>query len=411
MYNFEALNDDERAQMLKDININSVDELFCDIKERARIKEFNMPAALSELQAQKKLKQLSKQNNTDYISFLGGGAYQRFIPSALADTASRWEFLSAYTPYQSEISQGSLQIMYEFQTMMCALTNQDVSNASVYDGASACAEAILMACRITKKHKAFVSKNLNPNYIEVIKTYMYGADVELIIDNDCADIDLACKLYQTPDYFGEITQMPDKNADELIIACTDVMSLALIEPPLSDISVGDFQSLGLGLNFGGAYGGFICCRDKYKRQLPGRIAGKTLDKEGTDAYVLTLQTREQHIRREKATSNICSNQALMALSAVLYLSLLGQKGLREAAFMSYKNAHNLADGISKHGYKVLGQNFFNEFVFEVPNSDDFLARMKKHGILAGIKLDETKILTAATELNDQDEINEFLNCL
>ncbi len=412
MYNFEALSDLERIQMCADCGIKNVDELFDVVPKAARMEDFALFEAKSELEALKKVKKISKKNNVDAACFLGGGAYKKFIPSALADTSSRFEFLSAYTPYQAEISQGSLQIMYEFQTMICNLCAQDVSNASVYDGASACAEAILMACRLKRKHKAFVNKNINPNYLEVIKTYLFAADIELIVSDECKDTDLACKLYQSPDYFGEIVEMPQKNADELIIACTDISSLALFEPPKCDITVGDFGSLGLALNFGGAYGGFICCRDEYKRQLPGRIAGKTVDREGRDAYVLTLQAREQHIRREKATSNICSNQALCALCAALYLSLLGENGFREVNLLSYKNAHKLAQGLSKKGYKILNKNFFCEFVYELKdgqNAHDYLKKLKEKGILGGIALDDKRILTAATELNDEDEINLYLS--
>lgn len=412
MYNFEALSDKERSQMCNDIGIKSPDELFDVIPQSARIKDFNFKEPLSELEAQKKLKSIAKKNKTDFACFMGAGAYKKFIPAALFDTASRYEFLSAYTPYQAEISQGSLQIMYEFQTMICSLCAQDVANASVYDGASAAAEAILMACRITKNNKAFVSENINPNYLEVIKTYLFAADVELIVGTDSDDMDLSCKVYQTPDYFGEIVDAPKKNSKELTIAIVDISSLALIEPPKCDITVGDFQTLGLALNFGGPYGGFIACKDAYKRQLAGRIAGKTVDKDGRDAYVLTLQAREQHIRREKATSNICSNQAHCALCAVLYLSLLGQKGFREVNYLSYKNAHLLAQGLEKKGHKILTKNFFNEFVYELNSSQnaiEYLQYLKQNGILGGVALDDKRILTAVTELNDTDEINLYLS--
>ncbi len=412
MYNYEALSSDDRIQMCAKIGIKSSDELFNVIPAGARVTDFKLNEPLSELEVQKKLKKISSENNTAYACFLGAGAYKKFIPSALLDTVSRYEFLSAYTPYQAEISQGSLQIMYEFQTMICNLCAQDVANASVYDGATACAEAILMACRLSKKNKAFVDENINPNYLEVIKTYLYAANIELIISNACNDEDLACKLYQSPNYLGEIMQVPQKNNKEIIIACVDISTLSLLEPPKSDITVGDFQTLGLSLNFGGPYGGFICCHDEYKRQLPGRIVGKTVDKEGNDAYVLTLQAREQHIRREKATSNICSNQAHCALCATLYLSLLGEKGFREVNYLAYKNAHNLAKGLQNKGYKILNENFFNEFVYELKdgqNAQIYLEMLKEKGILGGIALDNKRILTAATELNDEDEIKLYLS--
>ena len=411
MYNNEALTAEDRAKMLEVIGVEFVEDLYASIPREAMMKSLDLPEGTDEIEAQKNLKKISKMNKIDYLCFLGSGAKKRFVPSIIADIASRFEFLSCYTPYQAEISQGSLRVMYEFQSVICSLVNQDVSNASVYDGASACAEAILMASRLTKRRKAFISEDINPNYLEVIKTYLYGANIELIVAKDSNDEDLACKLYQSPNYFGEIVQPPKKTGKELIIASVNPSSLALFEPPKVDITVGDIQTLGLNLNFGGAWGGFIACKDEYKRQLAGRIAGKTLDKDGNTAYVLTLQAREQHIRREKATSNICSNQALCALCANLYLSLMGEKGFREVNLMSYKNAHKLALGLKNKGYKILNNTFFNEFVFELgeENSDDFISRMKKQGILAGIKLDDKKILCAATELNTDDEIEKYLS--
>ncbi len=413
MYNFKAISDEDRDLMLKSIGLNSVEDLFSYIPDEAKVKNYDMPQALSELQAQKKLKALSNKNNVDFACFLGAGAYQKFTPAAVGDVASRFEFLSAYTPYQAEISQGSLQIMYEFQTYMCNITNQDVSNASLYDGATACAEAIFMATRINKKNKTFVDKNINPNYLEVVKTYCSGADIELIVDDlaNCQFDDLDSILYQSPNYYGEIVEMPEKKGKELIIACVDISTLSLLEPPKSDITVGDFQTLGLPLSFGGPYGGFITCRDAYKRQLSGRIVGKTLDKKGDDAYVLTLQAREQHIRREKATSNICSNQALMAVCATLYLSLMGETGFREINHMAYKNAHKLALGLQNKGHKILNKEFFNEFVFELKegNSKDYLDKLHNNGVLGGIALDDKRILACATELNDDSEIDLYLS--
>ena len=407
MYNFEALDEKDRQNMLISIGVESIDEIFDIIPDKAKMKELNLASGCDEIEAQKNLKKLSRLNKTNYLNFLGLGAKKRFIPSLISDVASRFEFLSCYTPYQAEISQGTLEVMYEFQSLMCTLVNQDVSNASVYDGAVACAEAMLMAARLTHKNKAFVSSNINPNYLEVIKTYLWANDIELITGIDCFDNDLCAKLYQTPDKYGEFNKMPDKNNNELIIACVDLVSTALFEPPKSDITVGDVQSLGIGLNFGGAYAGFIACKDKYKRQLPGRICGKTVDIEGKIAYCLTLQAREQHIRRQKATSNICSNQALVAFMANLYLRKLGKTGFIKIAQDSYNNAHLLKENLEKEGFKIKNKDFFDEFNIQI-EADEFLKFMKENNILAGIKLNSKEILVSVSELNDKEELDSYL---
>lgn len=411
MRNFEAHTDDIRNLMLNEINVKSIDDLFAVIPDCAKIKDFNLENGISEHKAQKVLDKLSKQNNTDYICFMGGGAYKRFIPSAVKDTASRFEFLSAYTPYQAEISQGTLQIMYEFQTLICNLTNMDVSNASVYDAASACAEALLMSVRINKTKKVFVSDKINPNYLEVIKTYLWANDIELVIQDIMPDKEFSGALYQYPDYYGELNKLPLKKGKELIIGCCDLMALASIEPPVVDIMVGDIQTLGIPLNFGGPYGGYMACKDIYKRQLVGRIAGKSKDSKGKDAYVLTLQAREQHIRREKATGNICSNQALMALWVTLYASIMGKSGITQASNLSYKNAHILAEKLKDNGFKILSGSFFNEFVLEVEDACLFLDKLRENKILGGIKIDEKRILVCATEYNDIEDIDLYIKAI
>ena len=409
MYNYEALSDNDRAQMLDVIGVKSVEELYGSIPASARVNFLNLSEGADEIAAQKNLEKIAKMNKIDYLCFLGGGAKKRFIPPAIADVISRFEFLSCYTPYQAEISQGSLRVMYEFQSVICSIVNQDVSNASVYDGASACAEAILMASRLTKKRKVFVCEDINLNYLEVIKTYLWANDIELVIGKDTDDMELCAKLYQTPNRYGELKDVFKKNSKELIIACVDLMSCILYEPPKVDITVGDIQSFGVGLNFGGAYAGFISCRDEYKRQLPGRISGKTVDKSGKTAYCLTLQTREQHIRREKATSNICSNQALVAFIANLYARILGEKGLLKIAKMSYNNAHKLAEKLSELGFEVENEDFFDEFTLNVGCSEKFLEFMKENNILAGCKIDEKRILVSVSELNDDVEISEYIS--
>ena len=347
-----------RKQLLDEINLSNIEDLFSHIP--ARLKSLDLPEALNEIDAQKQIKKLAKKNKTDYISFIGGGCYNKFVPAAIQTVAQRFEFLTAYTPYQPEISQGTLQIMYEYQSMICMLTGMEVANASVYDGGSACAEAISMACRISKKRSALVSNNMNPEYKEVIKTYAWGAgiNVEWFDTLPSNTSDYACVLVQNPDYFGEIRQI--SKADTLLIVCTAPDTLSIIKPPIeADIVVGDVQTLGIPMSMGGPHAGFMACKEKYMRQLPGRLAGKTVDANGKTAYTLTLQTREQHIRREKATSNICSNQALIALMATLYLTLLGENGFRQIGINCANKAHKLSSELEKAGIKTLNKNFDN----------------------------------------------------
>ena len=410
MNNFTAHSEEERQEMLKAISCNTVDDLFKHIP--VILDEFKMDKPLSELETQKKIKGMAKKNNTDYVSFLGGGVYNKFIPAAVQQVAQRFEFLTAYTPYQPEISQGTLQIMYEFQTMICRLTGMDVSNASVYDAATACAEALSMAVRLKRKNKVLVSSKLNPEYKEVIKTYMWAANIELEFFEELPqDVsEYSAVLVQNPDFYGELNNLPQ--VDTLLIVCTRLSALSIIKPPVeADIVVGDVQELGVPMNFGGPHAGFLACKDKYVRQLPGRIAGRTVDADGKQAFTLTLQTREQHIRREKATSNICSNQALIALCSTLYLSLVGERGFKQAGTLSCNLAHELSEKLSKIGIKTLNNNFFSEFVVESKNSDEFLAKLKSKNIIGGVKLDNNKVLISVTEMNSEEEIEDYIQAL
>lgn len=418
MLNFLAHTEDTRRELLENISCASIEELFSKIPQEARIKGLNLQDALSEMQAQKAVKSIAKKNNTDVISFLGAGVYNKFSPACIAQVAQRWEFLTAYTPYQPEISQGSLQIMYEFQSMICNLTGMDVANASVYDAATACAEAILMAARITKKSKALVSDTLNPEYKEVIKTYTnaIGIEIDWGVEDKTDFNEYACVLIQNPDFYGNIQDInlseKLKASNTLLVACIDISSLSILCAPSeygADIVVGDVQQLGIPMSFGGPYAGFMACKEKFMRQLPGRIAGRTLDADGNQAFTLTIQTREQHIKREKATSNICSNQALVALCATLYLTLLGEKGFKQAGILSVQNAHKLSKMLAKKGIKTLSKDFYNEFVIEVDNSDKFLADLRKKNILGGLKLDDKRILVATTEMNTDEEINLYIS--
>ena len=412
MNNFTALNEETRKEMLESISKSNIDELFEEIPQKARMQSLDLPNALNEMQAQRVVKGLAKANNSDYIYFVGAGTYNKFIPAAVSQVAQRFEFLTAYTPYQPEIAQGTLQIMYEFQSLICRLTGMPVSNASMYDGASAAAEAVIMAKRVTKKNKVLISDTINPEYIKVIQTYAWANEIELeMFDTMPENVsDYAGVVVQNPNFFGEIKEIK-KSEGALLIVITDVSSLAILTPPAEygeDIVVGDIQTLGIPMSFGGPHAGFMSCTEKLMRQLPGRLAGKTVDADGKTAYTLTIQTREQHIKREKATSNICSNQALIALCATLYLSLLGEKGFKQASYLSSKNAHDLAKKLEQKGYKVLSKDFYNEFLLNVEHADSFLTKLKEQNIIGGYKVDEKTILVCATEMNSPEDIELYV---
>ena len=410
MKNFIAHTDNIRQEMLNSISCSSLEDLFKQIP--VKFKDFDMKNPLSELETQKQVKALAKRNKTEFASFLGGGVYNKFIPACVGYIAQRFEFLTAYTPYQPEISQGTLQIIYEYQTMISRLTGMDIANASMYDAGSAAAEAILMAHRIAKgkKNKALVSNKLNPEYKDTIKTYCWaeGIDIEWFdtIPASCADY--CCVMIQNPDYYGELSDI--QKLDTLLVVVANLSALSIIEPPReADIVVGDIQPLGISMSFGGPHAGYMACKEAYMRQMPGRLVGRTVDAEGKTAYTLTIQTREQHIKREKATSNICSNQSLIALSATLYLSLLGENGFKQTGIISANLAHSLSNKLKEKGIKTLNKNFFNEFTIEVDDADKFLANLKDVGILGGIKLNDNEILVCTTEMNTEEDILNYVN--
>ncbi len=413
MKNFLVHNDEVKTEMLNSVNAGTIGDLFKQIPDAARLSEFELDDAMSEMAVQRKIMTLAKENKSDFIDFKGGGVYNKFVPACINQIAQRWEFLTAYTPYQAEISQGTLQVMYEFQTMMARLTGMDIANATVYDGATACAEAVLMAARISKKNKALISKDINPEYLDVIKTYTWASEIQTeLFDKIPSDVsEYACVLIQTPNYYGEILKA-EAVEGSLLIVCTDLSTLSILEPPSNaDIVVADIQSLGIPMSFGGPHAGIIACKEKYMRQMPGRLAGRTVDADGNQAFTLTIQTREQHIKREKATSNICSNQALMGLWVTVYLSVMGEKGFRQAGYLSAKNAHVLAGKLAAKGYKVLNQNFFNEFVVETDNADEYLKQLELVNISGGIKLDDSRILVAVTEMISDDDIELYVNTI
>ena len=433
MYNFLPHTDEIREEILKETGLTSIDNLFANIPLKSN--SLKLPDGLSEFEAKKRLKELAGKNSADCISFLGGGTYNRYIPACINTIVQRSEFITAYTPYQPEVSQGTLQVIYDYQSMLCNLTGMDVANASVYDGGTACAEAILMASRITRKTKALVASALNPEYKKVIETYCYGANIEIeylellqgktAVSNSINLDDYACVLIQNPNYLGcvenlsELSEKVNVSKAKLVI-CADITSLALLKRPSefnADIVVGDLQQLGLGMNFGGPHCGFIACKNEYLRQIPGRIVGLTKDRNDNDAYTLTIQTREQHIKRERATSNICSNQALMALAATTYLAVVGPEGLKEVANISAQRAHYLAEKLSEvDGIEVLYNDFLYEFVIKVNSMpvEEFMKKLEEKGILGGIPLGkkfegmENCLLLAVTEMNEVQDIDRFV---
>lgn len=412
MNKFLAHNNYIREEMLKDISKASLEDLFTQIP--VKCKNFSMQKPLTELEAQLQVRKLAGQNKTVYAKFIGGGVYNKFIPACINYVTQRFEFLTAYTPYQPEISQGTLQAIYEYQTMVSRITGMDVANASMYDAGSACAEAVLMAHRINKgkKNKVLISNKLNPEYSEVIKTYCWAQDIEIDWFEEIPDNleEYFAVLIQYPDYFGEIPEI--SKISTTLIVCANLSALAVIKPPIeADIVVGDIQPLGIPMNYGGPHAGYMACKEAYLRQLPGRLVGRTIDSDGKQAFTLTIQTREQHIKREKATSNICSNQSLIALAATLYLSLLGEEGFRQTSIISANLAHALSNMLRGKGIRTLNKNFFNEFVIEVNNSDQFLKQLKDAGILGGIRLDEKHILVCTTEMNSEDEIVNYIEAI
>ncbi len=384
--NFLPHTEADRQEMLKTIGVKSIEDLFSDVPSQVRLnRPLNIPGPLSEVELTKHLQDLSNRNSNlnDYVSFLGAGSYDHFIPSVINHMLLRSEFYTAYTPYQPEISQGTLMAIFEYQTLICELTGMETSNASMYDGASAVAEAALMACDSQRRKKVVISSTVHPEYREVLKTYAKGQSIEVVeapFAKGITDLDKLAQLIddgtagviiQHPNFFGalekvqEISEMVHAKG-ALHIAVADPISLAILKAPAgygADIVVGEGQSLGNTTSFGGPQLGFFATSGKLVRRMPGRIVGQTLDNRGQRAFVLTLQAREQHIRREKATSNICSNEALCALAATIYLSMLGKNGLAEVAKLCVQKANYLKDQLKSAGFTIPFETpFFKEFV-------------------------------------------------
>lgn len=435
---------DARTSMLKEIGAASVEELFGSIPESVRLKELlRISPPVSEFSLMREMKKRSADMPTDTISFLGAGSYRRYIPEAIGAIASRAEFLTCYTPYQPELSQGSLQVMFEFQTLLSQLTGMDVANASMYEGATAAAEALFMAQRVKKKRdRVLYSAALHPEYIETLKTYTRHQDIELaaipLAENGQTDLaamerelddKTLCALLPTVNFYGVIEDQKRQGelltgSDVLFVSVvTEMSSLGLLTPPGAfgaDIVVGEAQSLGLPVSYGGPNLGIFACAQKYVRQMPGRLSGLTVDKRGNRAFCLTLSTREQHIRREKATSNICSNQALCALWVTVYLALMGRQGLKRLAALNGSKTQYAIRQIK--AIKGIDLRFagavYNEFAIETPlNSSDLLAGLRKRNILGGVPLsrfdakDTKGVLVNVTEVNTKEEIDCLVNSL
>ncbi|WP_068318525.1 aminomethyl-transferring glycine dehydrogenase subunit GcvPA [Polycladidibacter hongkongensis] len=439
------LSDNDRAAMMARIGIDGIDELFADIPQDKRIKALeSLPKRKTELEVERLLSRMAAKNSAagDQPFFVGAGAYKHHVPATVDHLIQRSEFLTSYTPYQPEITQGTLQALFEFQTQVAELTGMDVANASMYDGSTGTAEAVLMAHRVTRKKKAVISGGLHPQYREVVEgisAQLPGASVVALPADPYGtedilaqiDDDTSCVVVQSPSFYGQLIDLKpiaEKAHDHkalLIAVFTEVVSLGLIESPGvqgADIVVGEGQSIGNALNFGGPYVGLFATRQKYVRNMPGRVCGETVDAEGKRGFVLTLSTREQHIRRDKATSNICTNSGLCALAFSIHMTMLGGLGLNKLARINHHNAVKLADALGAvEGVEVLNKAFFNEFTIKVPaDANDVIEALAVNGVLGGVPVsrllpdqpDVAQLITvAATETNTQDDIDAYAAAL
>ncbi len=435
----------QRQEMLRAIGVHSIEDLFADVPPAYRFPRLQLPDPVSEAEILRELQELASWNAHvgEYTCLLGAGAYHHYIPSVVQAIVGRSEFYTAYTPYQPEVSQGTLQAMFEYQTMICALTGMEVANASHYDGGTAVAEAIIMAYNVLKgkRQRVLLSSTLHPEYREVSRTYLRGTGLHLTGDEDlqagldalegAIDRDTLCVVVQTPTFLGEVLdprrlrRLADTihTAGALLVVAVDPISLGLFVPPGevgADIVVGEGQPLGNPLNFGGPYLGFFACRKAEVRRMAGRLVGQTVDAEGRHGFVLTLSTREQHIRREKATSNICSNEALNALAAAVYLAVLGRRGLRQVAEICYHRAHYAASQIGRlRGFECLSTwPFFKEFVVRCPIAvEELNDRLLEHGFIGGFDLSRTHphlgqaMLLCVTEMVPVSEIDRLAKVL
>ncbi len=436
---FLPLQKDDRAAMLAAVGIDSIDSLFSDVPSEADgFDDFNLPSGADELSVERHMQAYADDNvsASDGPFFLGAGAYRHHVPAVVDHLIQRSEFLTAYTPYQPEISQGTLQCLFEFQTQVAQLTGMDVANASMYDGSTAAAEAVLMAERVTRRSKIILSAGLHPQYASVIRTMTAHSDAEIIgadFDQavagkedlrDAIDEETACVVVQYPDVFGHaydltpVSEAAHEAGALLIAVCTEVVALGLMKSPGemgADIVAAEGQSIGVGLNFGGPYLGLFATRQHFVRQMPGRLCGQTVDADGRRGFVLTLSTREQHIRREKATSNICTNSGLCALAFTIHMSLLGETGLRRLACINHASAVEMKNRLGEiDGVTCLNKSFFNEICLRIPtNAGVLVETLADRGILGGVPMlrlspdeagAENLLLVAATEMTSAEDI-------
>lgn len=430
----------EVREMLDVIGLENESDLYASIPDALKVGKLDLPDGLDEFSTFNVFKKLAAKNVTDKLMFMGGGYYDHIVPSAVDALAGRSEFYTAYTPYQAEASQGTLQALYEYQSLICELTGMDVSNASMYDGATALAEAALMAVRITRRNKVLVDAGVNPTYIKVVQTYLSFRDIEIeVIDMSGEQSDLtaveskidntiAAYLFQNPNFFGSVSDFSsicEKLHEHKALAVMSAypISLGMIKDPGSlgvDIVSADGQCLGNYLSFGGPTFGMIATKEEYIRNLPGRIIGKTLDQDGKELFVLTMQAREQHIRRQRATSNICSNQNLLALRSTIFMSLIGRDGLVEMAELCFNKSEYLKEALSKvSGISIVNtQSTFNEFVIKtVLSADDLLKKLSDKGFYAGVNLSAlyenrtNEILISVTEKRTKEDMDALVQAL
>ena len=416
--NYSPITENDKEEMLKRIGVRSINDLIMDLKPSLNEK-LDLSKPMSELELVEHLRNISQKNKIMKY-FIGAGAYNHYIPSAVNHLLMRGEFLTGYTPYQAEMNQGTLHTMYEFQSFICLLTGMDIANASLYEGSSALAEAVLLSSSYNVRNSIFIKDGLNPQYLEVLKTYCEGADLKIVneINNKTA-----CVIAQNPDFYGSIENLQyvaeqAHKVGALFITCVvEPTSLAILEPPGNygaDIVVGEGQSFGIPVNFGGPYLGFMAVKSFLLKKIPGRICGMTTDSKGNKGFVLTFQAREQHIRRERATSNITTNVALMAIASTIYLALMGRKDLINVAKLSYSRAHLLQNKLKSIGFEALNKKpFYNEFHMKAPSGslENISSNLLKNGILGGLKLDEDKILICCTELNTVQDIESYVSIL
>lgn len=420
-----ALTQNDRQEMMKSIGISSVNELYDAVNDNILLKKpiENLANHQGEIEVESYLKKLATKNRdaSQGSFFLGAGCYFHHVPASVDHIIQRSEFLTSYTPYQPEISQGTLATIFQFQSIIALLTGMEVANASMYDGATSLAEAALMALRIKRKqNKIHVFGNLNPDYRQVLNTFGELADAQII--DGIADLneESACVIVQYPDFFGNIEDLSaiKKQCEEkgalLIVCVTEILALGLLEAPkVADIVVGEASSIGVGMNFGGPHLGFFACSKANVRQMPGRLCGLTTDADGKDGYVLTLNAREQHIRRDKATSNICSNQGLCATAFTIHMSLLGENGFKKLALINHERACLLADELSQiKGVKLLNKSFFNEFTIELnKDAKEVNKKLLEKNIIGGLVVENNKMVLAATELTSKDDIKNLAKAL